>query len=253
MGTRALALLRQFEAACTSADELETAVVNAFTAHEDSEIITSFPGLGHLTGARVLPELGDDHTRFATAPALKAYAGSAPITRSSGRKTTVLARHIKNQRLASAGCNWAFAALTASPGARAHYDRRRATEDDTSQHNATCSTACSAACTTASPAESLRRAARLPQHRLTDQPHRMSVSAPLQPGRRPDCTQSMQPSDTGGGIRPGWQSVPDSLYGRLGKFRSVHREEDEPRRAIALLRLPEEVTDTGFIVGSTVV
>ncbi|EFE68889.1 conserved hypothetical protein [Streptomyces viridosporus ATCC 14672] len=68
-------------------------------------------------------------TRFPTARALKAYAGSAPITRSSGRKTTVLARHIKNQRLASAGYLWAFAALTASPGARAHYDRRRAADD----------------------------------------------------------------------------------------------------------------------------
>jgi hypothetical protein len=31
---------------------------------------------------------------------------------------------IKNNRLA-AGYTWAFSALTASPGARAHYDRRR--------------------------------------------------------------------------------------------------------------------------------
>ncbi len=29
--------------------------------------------------------------------------------------------------LASVGYQWAFSALTASPGARAHYDRRRAT------------------------------------------------------------------------------------------------------------------------------
>ena len=34
-------------------------------------------------------------------------------------------RKVKNNRLASAGYAWAFAALTASPGARAHYDRRR--------------------------------------------------------------------------------------------------------------------------------
>jgi hypothetical protein len=33
---------------------------------------------------------------------------------------------VKNQRLATAGSQWAFAALTASPGARAHYQRRRA-------------------------------------------------------------------------------------------------------------------------------
>jgi hypothetical protein len=34
-------------------------------------------------------------------------------------------RRVKNNRLAAAGYTWAFAALTASPGARAHYDRRR--------------------------------------------------------------------------------------------------------------------------------
>jgi hypothetical protein len=32
---------------------------------------------------------------------------------------------VKNNRLAAAGYTWAFSALTASPGARAHYDRRR--------------------------------------------------------------------------------------------------------------------------------
>jgi len=36
-------------------------------------------------------------------------------------------RRVKNQRLAAVGYVWAFASLTASPGARAHYDRRRAT------------------------------------------------------------------------------------------------------------------------------
>jgi transposase len=129
MGAKARALLRQFDAACASADELQAATVTAFEAHPDAEIITSFPGLGALTGARVLAELGDDRTRFADARAIKSYAGAAPITRASGKKTTVLARHIKNQRLAAVGYLWAFAALTASPGARAHYDRRRAGEE----------------------------------------------------------------------------------------------------------------------------
>ena len=40
-----------------------------------------------------------------------------------------MARRVKNQRLASAGYLWAFAALTASPGARAHYDRRKTAGD----------------------------------------------------------------------------------------------------------------------------
>ena len=48
-----------------------------------------------------------------------------PITRASGKTRSVTHRHVKNNRLAAAGYIWAFSALTASPGARAHYDRRR--------------------------------------------------------------------------------------------------------------------------------
>jgi transposase len=125
MGKQALALLRQLEAACTSADELEAAATESFNQHPDAGIITSFPGIGALTGARVLAEIGDDRSRFSDAKGLKAYAGSAPITRASGKSRSVTQRRVKNNRLAAAGYIWAFAALTASPGARAHYDRRR--------------------------------------------------------------------------------------------------------------------------------
>jgi hypothetical protein len=51
------------------------------------------------------------------------------VTRASGKAITVLHRRVKNQRLVATGYIWAFAALTASPGARAHYDRRKATGD----------------------------------------------------------------------------------------------------------------------------
>ena len=77
----------------------------------------------------MLAEIGDDRSRFADARALKAYAGAAPVTRASGKSLTVMHRKVKNQRLAGVGYLWAFAALTASPGARAHYDRRKAAGD----------------------------------------------------------------------------------------------------------------------------
>jgi len=125
MGRQALALLRQLDAACAAADDLEQAVIESFNQHPDAGIITSFPGLGPLTGARVLAETGDDRSRFADAKGLKAYAGAAPVTRASGKTRAVLHRRVKNQRLAAAGYVWAFSALTASPGARTHYDRRR--------------------------------------------------------------------------------------------------------------------------------
>jgi hypothetical protein len=47
------------------------------------------------------------------------------VTRASGKSTTVLARRVKNRRLAAVGYMRAFVALSNSPGARAHHDRRR--------------------------------------------------------------------------------------------------------------------------------
>ena len=129
MGIHLSALLGQFDAACTAADALAEAAIAHFDRHPDAEIITSFPGLGMLTGARVLAEIGDDRSRFTQARGLKAFAGSAPITRASGKKTVVLHRHIKNRRLAAVGPIWALASLRASPGARRHFDTRRAAGD----------------------------------------------------------------------------------------------------------------------------
>src|SRR4051794_29395298 len=69
-----------------------------FGRHPDAEIYRSQPGLGDLLGARVLGEFGDDPDRYDGARARKNYAGQAPITRASGKKTVVLARHVRNHR-----------------------------------------------------------------------------------------------------------------------------------------------------------
>ncbi|MFI5775356.1 IS110 family transposase [Streptomyces sp. NPDC051658] len=125
LGHKAATLIQQLDAACNSVAQLAAATEEAFLAHPDAGVITSFPGLSVLSGARVLAEIGDDRERFADARAVKAYAGAAPVTRASGRSHVVVARAVKNQRLAAAGYMWAFAALrTEAP--RAHYDRRRA-------------------------------------------------------------------------------------------------------------------------------
>ncbi|WP_457966966.1 IS110 family transposase [Arthrobacter sp. D1-29] len=118
-------MLGQLDAVCQGLESLTAAVEKAFHAHPDAQTLVSFPGLGSIAGARILAEIGDDRTRFTTASALKAYAGAAPVTRANGKSHTVLARRVKNNRLAAAGYIWAFSALTNSAGARAHYDRRK--------------------------------------------------------------------------------------------------------------------------------
>jgi transposase len=103
-----------------------------FGQHPDAEIIASQPGLGGVLGARVLAESGDDPARYASAKARKNHAGTSPITRASGKKKTVLARYVHNDRLIDALMSQAFTALNVSPGARAYYDHQRARG---SEHN----------------------------------------------------------------------------------------------------------------------
>jgi transposase len=105
---------------------LEAEVNRCFGQHPDAEILTSQPGLGVVLGARVLAEFGDAKDRFADPKARRNYAGTSPITKASGTRRVVLARYARNKRLADALHQQAFAALTASPGARAFYDSHRA-------------------------------------------------------------------------------------------------------------------------------
>jgi transposase len=105
---------------------LESQVEADFGRHPDAEIYLSQPGLGPILGARVLGEFGDDPHRYASGKTRKNYAATSPITRASGKKKTVAARFIRNDRLTDALMAQAFTALSTSPGARALYDAERA-------------------------------------------------------------------------------------------------------------------------------
>jgi transposase len=105
---------------------LEAQLEANFGKHPDAGIYLSQPGLGGVLGARVLGEFGDDPGRYRSARARRNYAGTSPVTRQSGKKKTVLARFVRNDRLADPLHQQAFCALTASPGARAYYDQLRA-------------------------------------------------------------------------------------------------------------------------------
>jgi len=105
---------------------LQGQVEENFVQHPDAEIYLSQPGMGAILGARVLAESGDDPHRYADARARRNYAATSPITRASGKKKVVAARFIHNDRLVDALNAQAFAALNASPGARALYDGLRA-------------------------------------------------------------------------------------------------------------------------------
>jgi hypothetical protein len=76
--------------------------------------------------AMIGAQLGEGADELADQVVVGIETDRGPITRASGRKKTVLARHIHNDRLVDALGVQAFASLQASPGARAYYDQLRA-------------------------------------------------------------------------------------------------------------------------------
>lgn len=93
-------------------------------AHPLSPVLTSIPGIGARTGARILIDVGDA-SAFPTAGHLAAYAGLAPVTRTSG--SSIRGEHPSrrgNKQLKRALYLAAFASLS-HPASRSYYDKKR--------------------------------------------------------------------------------------------------------------------------------
>lgn len=96
-------------------------------AFPGGEIYLSMPGLGDLLAARVASEIGEHFEQFTTPNALQCYAGTAPVTRRSGRSEFVVARRLAyNRYLGNAVQQWAFCSLQRSAWAREFYDSKTA-------------------------------------------------------------------------------------------------------------------------------
>src|SRR5829696_9167921 len=134
---------------------LETELAEQLDRHADTAILRSLPGVGIVLAGRMLSEFGDDPTRFKDAASRRDYAGTAPITKASGRGRVVLMRRVRNTRLFDTCRDWSFSAVNASraPGRSTSSDVGSATA--TRRHSAGWRTSWSAsliiACGTASP------------------------------------------------------------------------------------------------------
>ena len=92
---------------------LNEAVVAHFRAHPDAEIVLSQPGLDRSLVPGGSPSSGT--IRYTSVKARKNFAGTSPITRQSGKRKTVLARYVHNDRLLDALTGQAFTALKNLP------------------------------------------------------------------------------------------------------------------------------------------
>ena len=106
--------------------ELALQVEKVVDAHPLAEVLTSMPGVGVRTAARILLDVGDA-SQFPTAGHLAAYAGLAPVTRRSGTSIRgEFPARSGNKHLKRALFLSSFAALRSDPISRAYYDRKRA-------------------------------------------------------------------------------------------------------------------------------
>lgn len=115
-------LAQQLTALRQQRDEVAVEVERLVLAHPLWPVLTSMPGVGVRTAARLLTEVA--HKAFASAAHLAAYAGLAPVTRRSG--SSIRGEHPSrrgNKVLKRALFLSAFAALR-DPVSRAYYSRK---------------------------------------------------------------------------------------------------------------------------------
>lgn len=94
-------------------------------AFPGGDIYLSFPGLGDRLAARVAGEIGEHISQFESPNGLQCYAGTAPVTRRSGKSDYVVARRLAhNRHLGAAVHQWAFCSLQLSPWAREFYNTK---------------------------------------------------------------------------------------------------------------------------------
>jgi hypothetical protein len=130
-GTITLLLVEELDRSLDAEQSLQAALEAVFAAHPLAPTLVSFPGLATVLGARLLTHLGDQiPDQFPTPAALRAYTGMAPVTIASGTSLSAVVRRTRGHTALRDTCrNWAFSALTPSPGARQLYDHRRAVGD----------------------------------------------------------------------------------------------------------------------------
>jgi transposase len=91
----------------------------------DVDILRSLPGVGPIIMGTLLAEAAPLLVQRDVAT-LRAYGGSAPITRRSGKRWAVQMRRGCNPRLRNALYHWARVSTTCDPAARAYYAELRA-------------------------------------------------------------------------------------------------------------------------------
>jgi transposase len=121
----AITLAKQLRTLQAQLDEYRDRINQLFNNHPDRDCFGSLPGAGEKIAPRLLSELGNDRARFGSHEELQMYAGTAPVTRQSGKRSFAKMRHACNKTLRTTLHLWADLSRPRCAWAQAYYQQKR--------------------------------------------------------------------------------------------------------------------------------
>ena len=106
-------------------DEYRDRIGELFKNHPDGGCFGSLPGAGAKIAPRLLSEFGSNREVFETAEAIQCYAGTAPVTRQSGKSRSVSVRRACNKTLRCTIHLWADLSRKSCAWADVYYQKKK--------------------------------------------------------------------------------------------------------------------------------
>jgi transposase len=129
----AVSLCEQLTTLERQLDKYRQRIEELFKDHPDHDLFGSLPGAGPKLAPRLLAELGCDRSVFGSAEGLQCFAGTAPVTKQSGRTRIVQFRRACSMALRAAVHLWCDCSRPRCAWAQAYYQKKREQRMDHAQ------------------------------------------------------------------------------------------------------------------------
>ena len=119
------ALVAQLRVTVQAITDFDTAIAQRAQSHPDFPLFQALPGAGPVFASRLLVGFGEQRERYPSATALQQYAGIAPVTERSGKKSWVHWRLQCPKFLRQSFVEWAAESIRHSFWAQVYYQQQR--------------------------------------------------------------------------------------------------------------------------------
>jgi transposase len=119
------ALVAQLRGTLQAITDFDNAIADHAQGHPDFPLFDALPGAGAVFAPRLLVAFGEQRERYASAEELQKYAGIAPVTERSGKKSWVHWRLQCPKFLRQTFVEWAAESIRHSFWAQAYYQQQR--------------------------------------------------------------------------------------------------------------------------------